>query len=83
MFRIISRDMRVVTSRNVRLLTEVSGLSPWDYSKQKNQQNLKKSPVPNNDDWRSGLLQKLLEKRRQSVNKDDQLDKMIVSLCTT
>ena len=81
--RIISRDVRSVTSKNVRLITEVSGLSPWDYSKQKIQQNLKKSPVPNNDEWRSGLLLKLLEKRRQSVNKDDQLDKMIVSLCTT
>ena len=31
--RIVSRDIRSVTGRNVALLTEVAGLSPCDYSK--------------------------------------------------
>ena len=81
--RIVSRDVRSVTCRNVTLLAELTGLSPWDFSKWRIEEKLKKSSVPPNDEWRPGLLVKLLEKRRDCVENHDQLDKMIESLCTT
>ena len=80
--RIVSRDARSVTCRNVTLLSEVTGLSPWDYSKWRIQEKLQKTAVPSNDAWRSGLLLKLLETRRTSVE-HEHLDKMIDSLCST
>ena len=80
--RIVSRDARSVTCRNVTLLSEVTGLSPWDYSKWRIQEKLQKTAVPSNDAWRSGLLLKLLETRRTSVG-HEHLDKMIDSLCST
>ena len=82
MARIVSRDLRSVTGRNVALLTEVAGLSPWDYTKCRIQENLLKTAVPSNDEWRSGLLMKLLEERRNSLE-HEYLDRLIDSLCTT
>ena len=80
--RIVSRDVRSVTSRNVSLLTRETGLSPWDYSKWKMQENFRTATVPANDGWSSGLLVKLLEKKMNFLD-HPQLDKMIESLCTT
>ena len=82
MARIVSRDVRSVTCKNVTLMTEVTGLSPWDFSKWRIQEKLLKTAVPSNDEWRSGLLVKLLETRRSSVD-HDHLDRMIDSLCST
>ena len=81
--RIVSRDVRSVTCRNVTLLAELTGLSPWDFSKWRIEAKFRKSTVPPNDEWRPGLLVKLLEKRRDCLENHDQLDKMIDSLCTT
>ena len=80
--RIVSRDVRSVTCKNVTLLKEVTGLSPWDFSKWRIQEKLLKTAVPSNDEWRSGLLVKLLETRRSSVD-HEHLDRMIDSLCST
>ena len=80
--RIVSRDVRSVTSRNVALLTRETGLSPWDYSKWRITEKFRRVAVPVNDGWRSGLLLKLLEERRKSID-HPQLDKMIESLCST
>ena len=80
--RIVSRDVRSVTSRNVALLTRETGLSPWDYSKWRIQEKFRRAAVPDNDGWRSGLLIKLLEEKRKTSD-HPQLDKMIESLCTT
>ena len=44
--RIVSRDERSVTCRNVRLLTRISGLSPWDYSKERIKMKLPKATIP-------------------------------------
>ena len=81
--RIVSRDVRSVTCRNVMLLSELTGLSPWDYSKWRIQEKFRKAAVPQNVEWRTGLFLKLLETRRDSLQNHDQLDKMIDSLCTT
>ena len=83
MARIVSRDVRSVTCRNVTLLSELTGLSPWDYSKWRIQEKFRKAAVPQNDEWRPGLLLKLLDTRKESLQNHDQLEKMIDSLCTT
>ena len=80
--RIVSRDARSVTCRNVTLLSEMTGLSPWDYSKWRIMEKLQKTAVPSHDELRSGLLLKLLEARRNSLN-SEHLDRLIDSLCTT
>ena len=80
--RIVSRDIRSVTCRNVLLLKEVTGLSPWDYSKRRIEDKLRRKSVPESDEWRPGLLLKLLEMRRGAEDRKN-LDKMIDSLCTT
>ena len=80
--RIVSRDIRSVTCRNVLLLKEVTGLSPWDYSKRRIEDKLRRKSVPESDEWRPGLLLKLLEMRRGTEDRKN-LDKMIESLCTT
>ena len=80
--RIVSRDVRSTTCKNVMLLKAETGLSPWDYSKWRIQEKLRRASVPENDEWRPGLLLKLLENRRDAANKE-LLDKMIDSLCST
>ena len=80
--RIISRDVRSVTCKNVGLIARASGLSPWDYSKLRIQQKLTRTAVPANDEWRPGFLLKLIEIRRNAMDKKN-LDKLIESLCTT
>ena len=84
--RIVARDARSVTWKNVSLIKEVSGLSPWDYSKWRIKEKLPRATVPANNEWRLGLLQKLLEMRRQqefTVEDTDRATQMIDSLCTT
>ena len=80
--RIISRDVRSVTSKNVNLIATATGLSPWDFSKWRIQQKFTRTKVPANDEWRSGLLLKMLEIRTNALDKKN-LDKQIESLCTT
>ena len=83
--RIVSRDARSVTSRNVQHLTTLSGYSPWDYSSEKIRENLPRSVVPAGDGWRIGLLRKLLELRSKCDDKPrkERLSKMIDSPCPT
>ena len=81
---IVSRDCQSVTARNLRLVENAAGGSPWDYSSNRLKSQLKKIPVPENDEWRLSLLLKLLEKRRQEENlllDTKRLTKMIDSLC--
>jgi hypothetical protein len=77
----VARDARSVTWKNVSLLKNVSGLSPWDYSKWRIKEKLPRSQIPANNEWRLSLLQKLLEKRRQQVQNVE--DTLINSLCNT
>ena len=80
--RIVSRDARPVTFRNVQYLTTLTGFSPWDYSSRKIQENLPRALVPARDWWRPSLLKKLLPMKGKSDDKE-RLNKMIDSLCNT
>ena len=53
--RIVSRDVRSVTCRNVMLLSELTGLSPWDYNKWRIQEKFRNAAIPLNGEWRPGL----------------------------
>ena len=80
--RIVSRDVRSVTCRNVRLIEESTGLSPWDYSVSRIKEKLQCETIPAKEFWRPGLLIKLLERKRREVC-GPEMDEMIESLCTT
>ena len=80
--RIVSRDSRSVTCRNVDQLTALTGLSPWDYSGGRIKEKLPKLVFPDGDWWRRGLLLKFLEMRGK-VADPDHLDKLVDSLCST
>ena len=80
--RIVSRDSRSVTCRNVEHLTALTGLSPWDYSSGRLKEKLPRSMVPVGDWWRPGLLLKMLEMRGKVID-HDHLSKMVDSLCST
>ena len=80
--RIVSRDARSVTFKNVQYLTTLTGFSPWDYSSRKIQENLPRAQVPARDWWRPSLLKKLLAMRGKSDD-HERLKKMINSLCNT
>ena len=84
--RTVARDVRSVTSKNVSLIQDVTGLSPWDYSKWRIREKLAKPAIPDNNEWRTGLLVKLLElrKEQEAISEDTkQLSAMIDSLCST
>ena len=81
---IVSRDAQSVTSRNINLVKNACGLSPWDYSSTRVKSALEKIPVPGNNSWRLPLLTKLLEMRslqEKLLQKTDRLTEMINSLC--
>ena len=81
---IVSRDVQSVTARNLKLIENASGYSPWDYSKMKVKAGLKKTPIPENNEWRLSLLSKMLGYRKTEENmlhQTDRLTDMINSLC--
>ena len=80
--RIVSRDVRSITSKNIQHLHALTGLSPWDSSSSRIEENLPKAQVPAEDWWRLSLLKKLLV-LRSSSNKPERLNMMIDSLCNT
>ena len=76
----------LVTSRNIKLVTSESGCSPWDYSSIQVKAGLKKTSVPENNEWRLSLLMKMLECRRteeKQLTNTDRLTEIINSLCDT
>lgn len=84
--RIVSRDARSIVFKNVKLIEEISGLSPWDYSGWRIQQKIENTPVPPGNGWRISFLVKLLEQRRERralLENTSNLDLMINSLCNT
>ena len=83
---VVSRDAQSVTSRNIKLVTSESGCSPWDYSSMRVKAGLKKTSVPENNEWRLSLLMKMLECRRteeKQLTNTDRLTEIINSLCDT
>ena len=84
--RIIARDAKSTVNKNVRLIQQVSGLSPWDHSKVKIMENIQNAAVPPNNDWRLSLIVKFLDFRRKKENllEDTKVvTEMIDSLCNT
>ena len=64
--RLVARDVRTVTGRNLRHIQDVSQLDPWvtSHTRVKSQQlNNELVTVPNEDKWRLPYLQDLLRQR--------------------
>ena len=81
----MSRDCQTETARNIQLVRDASGYSPWDYFNWKVKSGLKVKPVPENQKWQPALL-KFLEKRRTDESlllQTERLNMMINSLCDT
>ena len=84
--RIVARDVRSVTSRNVRLIADLTGLSPWDMARWRIKEKLPKSQIPANQEWRIQLIQKLLDRRRELYYQNESIEMiqdMLGSLCST
>ena len=82
--RIVSREARSTVYKNVKLIEEISGFSPWDHDKAKIQENFPKATVPENNEWRLPMLKRMLETRmeKEKLMEDTKtISKMIDSLC--
>ena len=84
--RIVSRDARSTVFQNVQLIEHSSGLSPWDFSKNRIVDKISKAEVPANNEWRFSLLKSLLDQRMKMeslMENTESLSKMIESLCNS
>ena len=84
--RIIMQDHQSVMRLNVDHVTELSGLSPWDYDKKRIQMELPKPRLGVNDMWRVSLLTNLLEQRTTKSRMADDaasIQAWIDSICST
>ena len=84
--RIVSRDARSTVYQNVKLIEQISGLSPWDCSKCQITENILKAVIPGNNEWRLSLLKKMLATRMENesnMEDTEKLSKMIDSLCNS
>ena len=66
--RLLARDIRSVTGRNLLHIQETSGLDPWTTSNKKMKTNLVAAelvPVPQQDEWRLSYLCSLISQRRE------------------
>ena len=82
----VRRDVRTVTSKNVRLIYDLTGLSPWDFARWRIKERLPRSQIPDNQEWRISLLQKLLGIRGELYSKNEStqmIQDMVNSLCST
>ena len=92
MARIAAKDIRSVTGRNLRLIEVASNGQTWVTSKSKIKEGLRTTAVhvPPTDQWRIGLLGKLLEQRDVLIYQGHEetplcveLQETIDSLCTS
>ena len=64
MARLVAKDLRTTTARNIRVLEREAGLPWWSPAGDIRRELLKKAEVvPNVDRWRLPYLNKLLEER--------------------
>ena len=84
----VSRDLRSVTGRNLRLIEDETGLSPWQQSPARIKQVLTsfREEVTAADQWRPAYLGRLLEQRQEAhysgcQKEEERLDGLIESLC--
>ena len=83
---IVARDPQSTTSRNIKYIETLTDLSSWDYCKNRIKQKLPVKEVPENQQWRLGLISKLLQMREEKfICVDDQtkLCSWLDSLCST
>ena len=80
---IVARDAQTVTARNIKVVEDASGHSPWDFSAMQVKSGLKKVTVPENNGWRLSLLSKMLAHRKAEENMLQPTDRLtsINSLC--
>ena len=81
---IVARDKASVTGRNLEMLREETGLNPWTAKPAQIRERLPKKEVPQQDQYRLGLLEKYLSTRK--VMESDMADTkeiggLIDSLC--
>ena len=84
--RVMVADRGSVTRDNVDYVKGVCGLSPLQYSGRMIKGALPMQTVPQEQQWRLGLLSSLLSLRREKyLNQEDtdRVEAMLVSLCTT
>ena len=88
MAHLISRDLRSVTGRNLKMVEDETGLSPWRQTPAKFKKALAsvKEDVPATDHWRPGYLGLLLEQRQEAhygghQEEEDRINGLIESLC--
>ena len=84
-----ARDIRTTTGKNVKLVSEKSGLDPWVYGSARIKEELARAEiveVAETDQWRTDYLRKLLEQRQILHYEGDKegkerLSDLINSLC--
>ena len=88
MANLISRDLCSVTGRNLRMVEDETGLSPWVQTPARFKETLAsvKEDVPAADHWRLGYLALLLEQRQEAhyggyQEEEERIDGLIESLC--
>ena len=87
MANLVSRDLQSTTGANLRLLEEVSGLSPWEASQDKLKKAVEEKEIVAVDDfdkWRIPFLNKLLGQRQELAYLGEdtgEASKLIDSLC--
>ena len=59
---IVARDKASVTGRNLEILREETGLNPWSATPAQIRESLPKNEVPQQDEFRLGLLEESVGK---------------------
>ena len=83
---IVARDAQYVTGRNILNIKAEYDLDPWSWSLQRFKLKDVRKPVPVADEWRIGLLRKLLAQRREmeTCGEDPlEISNLIDSLCSS
>ena len=84
MANLVSRDLQSTTGANLRLLEEVSGLSPWEASQDKLKEAVRQKEMVTVDKWRIPFLNKLLGQRQELAylgEDTEEASELINSLC--
>ena len=77
---------RVQGPKNIKYIDQLTCLSPWDYSGQRIKEQLPVQNVPEEQQWRLGLIEKLLDMRNLKhicAVDHTQISAWLDSLCST
>ena len=83
---IVARDAQSVTGRNILNIKAEYDLDPWSWSLQRFKLKDVRKPVPVADEWRIGLLRKLLAQQQEmeTCGEDPlEISNLIYSLCSS